>query len=281
MNNGKFFYYLLFLLALFIVSCEKNKQSKWTILIYMAADNGLNNAAVNDIEDMQLAEFSENINVIVQIDYSENHPDYQGARRFQILPGEKKYIDSLGEINSGDYNQITDFANWGFQEYPAERNALIIWSHGNSWYSHSTTPAKFCSDNDSNGFVNITQGELKAAFQNINSHIDITILDACNMMGMEVAAEISDFTDFLIASEEEVNTDGFPYGDVQGDAILTIWEDHFSTEALAAKIVDSYFDSYQPGGSQFNQEYTFSVSCSALKMSEFSNLLVKINLSEN
>ena len=97
------------------------------------------------------------------------------------------------------------------------------------------------------------------------------------MMGMEVASEIYDYTDFLIASEEEVNTDGFPYGDIQGDAILTIWEDFTNTDALAIKIVDSYFASYLPGGSQFNIEDNFSVSCSALRMSEFSNLVTEIN----
>ena len=267
-------FFLFFLSMLFLlIGCEKKEYSDWTILIYMAADNGLNDAAISDIEEMQLAEFSDKIKVIVQIDYSENHPDYHGARRFLILPGEEpKYIDSLGEINSGDYNQITRFANWGFDEYPSNRNALIIWSHGNSWYSHPTTPAKFCPDQESGDFINITEGELKSAFQNINTNLDVTILDACNMMSIEVLAEIYKYSDYVIGSEEEVNTDGFPYGDNVGTGLLSIWEDYESTEILASVIVDSYMDSYFPGGSQYNTD-EFPLSCSAYKSSEFSGLI--------
>jgi hypothetical protein len=270
------FFFLLLPLFLLLSGCEKTNYSDWTILIYMAADNGLNNAAISDIEEMQLAGFSENIKVIVQIDYSENQPEYQGTRRFQITPGKADYLNSLGEINSGDGSQISRFANWGFDEYPSKRNALIIWSHGNSWYSHPTTPAKFCPDYESNDFINIPEGELKTAFQNINSHIDITILDACNMMSLGVAAEIFEYTDYIIGSEEEVNTDGFPYGDNVGTGILDIWEDYSSTEMLASEIVDSYMSSYFPGGSQY-PGYEGLLACSALKASEYSSLLDDIS----
>ena len=79
----------------------------------MAADNGLNYAVQDDINEMQSAEFSDDINLIVQVDFSESNK-ITGAYRYRIYPGETKLINYLGEIDSGDYNTLTNFANWGF-----------------------------------------------------------------------------------------------------------------------------------------------------------------------
>ncbi|MDP8203512.1 MAG: clostripain-related cysteine peptidase, partial [Candidatus Tenebribacter mawsonii] len=128
-------------IVLTLLSCSKVDESDWTILVYMAADAdiALNFAALNDLEDIMQADFSDNINVIVQVDYSESNSP-PATYRYHVYPGLTEQISYIGEIDSGDENELTSFANWGFDNYPSEKQALIIWSHGNGWYPF------FCKD---------------------------------------------------------------------------------------------------------------------------------------
>ncbi len=249
----------LFFLILF--ACPKIDEKKWTILIYMAADNALNNYAIADIEEMINAEFSEEINIIVQIDYSENNSQ-TGTYRYKIFPGENLMIDYLGEIDSGDGNQLSGFANWGFSKYPAEKNALFIWGHGNGWYSDEN--ASFCTDNQSENYIKMADGEFCDAIKNINEHLDILVLDACNMQTLEVAAEIYQEVDYIIAAEDGIDDQGFPY-----QVIFSEWEDFSDTENLAKQIGFNFHYFY------WEQEI-LPISCSVLKTSEFPNVIAKI-----
>ncbi len=267
--------FLSFLFLALLTSCSNKKQeAEWTILVYMAADNGLNNHAIEDIQEMESATFSDEINVIVQIDHSASNPE-SGAFRYHIYPEEKKLISSLGEIDSGDYHTLTEFANWGFNKYPSKKKALIIWSHGNGWYPmNRDLPPCFCPDAESENYISIPEKDFQNALKNINSHLDILILDACNMQTIEVITEIFEYTDFIIASEDAIDTKGFPY-----HSILSNWESYSSVQNLAMEIA-YYFHYY------YWLEEIFPISCSVVRTSLFQNLLNDIsffteNWSEN
>lgn len=250
---------LLSLVVFSLLSCSKIDESDWTILIYMAADNGLNFEALADIEDMMQAEFSDNINVIVQIDYNETNST-PAAYRYHIYPGMKEQISYIGEIDSGDENELTIFANWGFSKYPSEKQALVIWSHGNGWYQY------FCPDVEAgNNSISVTGGELRSGIKNINEHLEILIFDACNMQTVEVAAEIAEYTDYIIGSEDGVDDAGFPY-----DEVLSMWEEHTTPESICLEIGFQYHLYYDMAGIN-------PFSCSVLKTSEFPALLTKLN----
>jgi len=174
-NSQKSIRILFFLLIIFtLLSCSKIDEDEWTILVYMAADNGLNLDALTELDDIMNAEFSDNINIIVQVDYAASNSS-PAAYRYHIYPGLKEQISYLGEIDSGDENELTAFANWGFNNYPSEKQALIIWSHGNGWYPF------FCPDVEADNDINIADGEFRRGIKNINEYLEILILDACNM----------------------------------------------------------------------------------------------------
>ena len=256
------------ILLLFVIftlfSCSKIEESDWTILIYMAADNSLEYEALDEIADMMQADFSDNINVIVQIDYSESNSP-PAAYRYHIYPGIKKQISYLGEIDSGDENELTAFANWGFGKYPSEKQALIIWSHGNGWYPKARNlPPSFCPDVEADNYIGIADGELRRGIKNINEHLEILIFDACNMQTLEVAAEIADYTDYIIGSEDGVNSAGFPYAE-----IFSIWEEQTNTENICLEIGFQYHKYYY-------MEEIYPISCSVLKTVEFPTLLTKL-----
>ena len=259
---------IVFAILLFLLlSCSPPKDADWTILIYMAADNGLNDAALEDIEEMMAAEFSDDINVIVQIDESQ-YSESPAAKRYRIHPGSKNLISNLGEIDSGDYNTLTDFANWGFNKYPADKKVLFIWGHGNGWYNAYN---RFCPDNQSLNAISVPDGEFASALQNINSNLDILVLDACNMLGMEVITEIFTESDYIIGSETVICPDGFPY-----DETLPLFEVHVDTEALVQDMTTVFVNSYLPGGSQNPYFDPYEVSLAAVKTSEFFNLVSTI-----
>ncbi len=228
-------------LLLVLLSCSEKQEAQWTILVYMAADNNLNSAALNDIQEMISADFSEEINLIVQIDESDLSSD-PTAKRYQIRSGQLNQISNLGEIDSGDYNVLTQFANWGFQNYPARSKALFIWGHGNGWYNAYN---RFCPDNQSGSAISVPDGEFALAMKNINSHLDILVLDACNMLTIEVISEVYQYADFILGSETEICPNGFPY-----DEILTLWEDYTNIQILADQLALTYANSYMPNGSQ-------------------------------
>jgi len=249
----------------------------------MAADNSLYQAAIDEINEMETADFSDKINVIVQIDNHHEYGSFTNTRRYQILPENttnreditSPLIESLPDIDSGDYHEITNFANWGFQRFPSDKKALIIWSHGNGWYNHS--PNRFCPDNGTDNFVNIPNGDLKNALKYIDHNLDILIFDACNMQTIEVLTESYQYSDYIISSEESIKESGFPYGDFEGNAILSIWEDYILIENLVIAIANSFYESYLPGGSQNYEGIIFPVSCSAMKSSKFADILVDVS----
>lgn len=256
---------LISITLIMFIGCSGSNDKDWTILIYMAADNGLNDAALDDIAEMQAAVFSEDINVIVQIDHSENN-ETTGAYRYHIYPGEKNQVSYLGEINSGDWHSITDFANWGFNKYPADKNALFLWSHGNGWYPmNRTLDPCFCPDEESQDYISIAGGDLNNAIKNINAHLDILVFDACNMQTIEVAAEIYNYTDFIIGAEDGISSEGFPY-----EKILSNWENYSGVENTAEGIGFNFHE--------FCWLNNFSpISCSVIKTACFENVLNDIS----
>lgn len=255
------------LMVLLLISCSEKKDADWTILIYMAADNGLNADALEDLDEMISAQFSDEMNVIVQIDESV-YSDDPSAKRYKIIPDSKKLISNLGEIDSGNYNSLTQFANWGFKKYPAHKKALFIWSHGNGWYNAYN---KFCPDDFDNSAISVPDSEFEMAMRNINSHLDVLVLDACNMQTLEVITEIFPFTDYILGSESIICPDGSPY-----DEFFTMWENYESTEILVQELALNFVNSYLPTGSQNPSSESYEISFSAVNSAIFDDLVISI-----
>jgi hypothetical protein len=254
-------------------------QLEWTILIYMAADNNLSQAAFDDINEMESVPYNDSLKVIVQVDPNQNldyPPYFTTARRYEIRHDNNpdsigsRLIADLGEINSAAPDEISDFANWGFNRYPSKKRMLILWDHGDGWYKDEPITKSICYDNQAGEKLSVANGELREAISNINYHLDILAFDACLMQMAEVIGEIYEFCDFVVGSEETIPADGFPYGDVSyhRDGILDylVTNPSCSPKAFASEIVDRYINSYQPGGSQASAD---GISLSAIETKYF------------
>lgn len=105
-------------------------SAKWTFMVYMAGDNDLSIAGEADVAEMKAIGSTADVNVLVEFD----HHGGRGTDRYRIGRGGVQELRvHLGETDSADPRVLTSFARWALRNYPAERYALILWSHGSGW----------------------------------------------------------------------------------------------------------------------------------------------------
>jgi hypothetical protein len=228
---------------------------EWTVMVYLAADNNLESAGINDMNEMEIVGSTTDVNIVVQVDripgYDISNSNWINTRRYYITQdSDPMQINSqligsdLGELNMGDPQTLVDFVSWAITEYPAKKYLLVIWNHGGGFRSPAYT-AKDIAWDDTSGGDRITMPELEYALSAISTQmekkIDIVGMDACLMAMTEVAYQIKDYADILVASEENEPGDGWPY-----DTILAqlVSNPHMSPVQLAVDIVDRYIYSY-------------------------------------
>lgn len=268
----------------------------WTILIYLDGDNDLEDAAIDDINEMESVVLPDGINVIVQIDrideYNTSNGDWTDTRRYEITYDtnvstiNSLLIDgTLGELNMGDPQTLADFITWGVETYPAENYMLIMWNHGGGWRKKSLMemPANrteltdpntgivkaICWD-ETNGGDNLEMRELKHALGNMHTTTGKTFnimgFDACLMGLLEVAYGIKDYvTDAVVFSQETEPGDGWDYASWLSSLSAAPESD---SRTVAGYIVDSYGAFYADG---------YNTTQSALDMTMLDNLKIKID----
>jgi len=267
----KYKYAIIFVLIILLISLTgcflfppRNNTVEWTVMIYLDSDNNLESAGIADINEMEIAGSTTDVNIVVQVDripYSvlasnnegylddTSNGNWTGTRRYYInqdsdpIQINSQLISDLGELNMGDPQTLVNFTSWVATNYPAKKYLLIIWNHGGGFRSPTYTNKDIAWD-DTDGGDKITMPELEYALSAINAQIgnvDIVGMDACFMGMTEVAYQIKDYAGILIASEESVPFSGWPY-----DAILEELTGNplISPGQLSADIVDKYIYSY-------------------------------------
>jgi len=265
---------IIFVLIIFTISLTgcflfppKDTTAEWTVMVYLDADNNLEIAGVDDINEMEMAGSTTEVNIVVQVDripYSVLTANNQGfaddasngnwtnTRRYYITQDfdpvqiNSQLKSDLGELNMGDPQTLIDFTNWATINYPAKKYLLVIWNHGGGFRSLSTS--KDIAWDDTSGGDRITMPELEEALSAINAQIgekiDIIGMDACFMAMTEVAYQIKDYADILVSSEESTPFNGWPYDTILGELV---GNPLISSTQLAADIVDRYIFSYAYG----------------------------------
>jgi hypothetical protein len=291
MNNKYVLIFILLILSISLTGCFINPPvpniPEWTVMIYLDSDNNLESAGIADINEMEIAGSTTDVNIVVQVDripYSvlaannEGYADdisnsnWTNTRRYYITQDfDPVLINSplksdLGELNMGDPQTLVDFAKWAVINYPAKKYLLVIWNHGGGFRSLSLT--KDIAWDDTSGGDKITMPELEYALSAINTQmgkkIDIVGMDACFMAMTEVAYQIKDYADILVSSEESEPGDGWPYDTILGELV---GNPLISSEQLAVDIVDKYIFSYPYG----------NVTQSAIDLSHMDTLATQLS----
>lgn len=222
----------------------------WTILVYMAADNDLELQSLLDINEMEAAGQSDEVNVLVQLDRTPGETglagDWTTTRRYQVTGDKDPHninavlLQDLGELNMGDPDALTDFLVWGMTDFPANHYALVLWDHGAGWLG-------IAFDDSVPGFDELSMNDLGGALQRAlaqtgRQRLDIIGFDACLMGQMEVYNAISPYAAYAVGSEELVPALGWDYAALLADLYAA---PQMAAAQLAQRMVDHYVAYYR------------------------------------
>ena len=220
-------------------------SGSWTILVYICGDNDLEAAAIDDINEMEAALLRAGVSVAVQIDRSIEHDTSNGnwsdTRRGVITrDGNTNAISSqlasIGEVDMGRQQSLTEFINWGAGNLPAQNYAVVVWDHGSG-----TIGGSAFDDSPSGSYL--TNAEVRQAVAASSlQRVALLGFDACLMAMAEVMSEAAPVADRLVASVMTEPGDGWDY-----TAFLTRFAASSSSDAssLASIIVDTYGTFYR------------------------------------
>jgi hypothetical protein len=196
-------------------------ERQMTMLIYMAADNDMDAYGLQDFNELEMVGSTADVSVLVQFDRPANSGSWTEARRFLVQRDENPNaissppVAKLGEVDMGHPDTLREFIAWGVTFAPASRYVLVLWNHGNGWNPNANAflndqprSRAIAYDNTSGGGIRIA--ELSGAIP-AGIHLDIVAMDACQMATFEVAYQLRQQADFLVASQEESPMRGFAY----------------------------------------------------------------------
>lgn len=234
---------LISLLVAVVPVFAQNGPKKWTVMVYMDADNNLDGAGINDIFEMQTIGSSSDVDVVVLLDRWHETCGFNGSVILHVRAGWNETVwggwSDDYELNMGDSETLTWFINYTFESFPADRYALILWDHGGNWEG-------ICWDWTNDDYL--TMEEIEEALANsVVDKIDLLGFDACLMGSIEVAytMKLSGKAGVMVASEDSIPWDGWPYDMILDDLVQTpSWDEY----ELSIDIVDNYVASYSNTG---------------------------------
>lgn len=212
------------------------KKPAWLFLVWMCADNDLEEFADDDLIEMQNT--NPNVSVITLVD---GKTILRDSIRVLDEFGEWQIVEYFdGDFDSGNYIILSYFVSYLKSFFQASNYALIIWDHGSAWIddyksTRSYSPQAIAFDKTSNN--KITTAELRMALEEAGG-VDLLGMDACLMGSIEVLYELKGVADYVVASSFSEPGTGWNYEFFKQ---ITSTDDE---GAVGRKIVDAYRDYY-------------------------------------
>jgi hypothetical protein len=121
------------------------RVADWLVLAYLAGDNDLERALLDDLNEMErVGSRPGQVEILAQVDraagFDASGGDWTSTRRYYVTRGNhprrisSRLLADLGETNTGDPRVLADFIRFGVRAYPARACALILSNHGSGFY---------------------------------------------------------------------------------------------------------------------------------------------------
>ncbi len=193
---------------------ETAAPKKWTFMHYAAADNNLAPYIEADVNEMERIGSDANTNIVALLDLNRG----RGAKTYLIeQDNDMKKLNSPvladhGIVNTSDPKFLAKFIIDTVKKFPAEHYMLDIGDHGGGW-------SGAVSDDSAGGWMSTPQiaQALDIAQKETGVKMDIVAFDCCLMATGEVADQIKDYANFMVASQESEGGAGWTYNDVLRD----------------------------------------------------------------
>lgn len=255
--------YLFFFLAVFS-SCHKKDDIPSpplpvrTILVYLGGDNSLDAETYEKLVQIKNG-WKDDINGNLLV--YQDTPFKDSPRLMEINgSGERGYttIQTYTPENSASPEVLSRVINDVTQLYPARSYGLLVFSHGSGWLPAHT----LSSGSRSIVIDNKDEMELVDFAAAIPEHLfNFIIFEACNMAGIEVAYELKDKAEYILASSAPVVSPGFT--PIYAASMRHLFEEDTDLVHFA----DNYFDYWN-----LMEDDKRSATISLIKTTELSNL---------
>ncbi len=255
------------IICVFVFDVPSLLSGKRTIMIYMIGSDLETQyaSATADIEEMKSSGMDfDDVNVLIYTGgaktwYSEDVPDDKNVI-FRVTNSGLEKLEEYDKSSMIDPNNLTEFLNYGYNNYKASKYSLILWDHGGGpIYGYGK---------DENYLGALTLAKLKQALGNSsfrNKKLEMIGFDACLMSSVEVADALSDYADYMIASQEVEPGFGWDYSFLSNVTSKTDVVD------MGMSIVDYY-------GKYYSTSYsTKGITLSLLNLSKIDDVEDKIN----
>ena len=183
-----------------------------TVMVYMCGTDleSSYGMATSDLQEMLGADIAGNVNVIVETGgckmWKNNIVSASSNQIYKVESGSLKPLkDNLGSKAMVEPSTLVEFIRYCQEEYPADRNILILWDHGGGSISGYGYDELYKSA----GSMDLA--ELGGALREAGCVFDWIGFDACLMATLETALVCGDYADYLIASEETEPGTGWYY----------------------------------------------------------------------
>ncbi|MDG6219761.1 MAG: clostripain-related cysteine peptidase [Candidatus Thermoplasmatota archaeon] len=262
-------YFLIFSFFLPLVSADISPihssfevvESEWTLLMYFAGDNPRGFEFDKDLELWKSIGSSDSVNIVALIDGMDT-----GDTRYCYV-GKGSIVDlewDEAESDLGDGLTLKHFLNSSLSLFPAKKYALFVMStHGSGWQGLGSDTS------NTSGYDRLTlldMEDYKCALDFIKntycSKIDVVAFDICVTSMMEVAYQLKNYCNVMIATQEH----GFSDGAVSDEGVKLGWNySYFMSNLLihpelsVKEFSRTVVDSYTPGTYSFKIFDRFSV----------------------
>lgn len=179
----------------------KGELKNWTILYYANGNNEYEPEMYKSLIDIQKKNSNNDVNILIEIGridrkipkiirpsekFDDEHELWTGVRRYHVLNGESKLLESFENKNMAHPVNLYNFIKWGVEKCPAKHYMLILGGHGAAFVG---TLTDYSQDKP---YIMGTVEMCKAVnmiYKDIKCRIDILLLDVCYMNLIEIMYE--------------------------------------------------------------------------------------------
>ena len=209
-----------------------------TIMVYMCGADleSRSGMASRDLQEMLAADIGDNVNLLIYTggakQWQNNVVSSSTSQIYQIKGGRLQLVkDNLGNTPMTKPDTLSSYIKWAAANYPANRNVLIFWNHGGGSTGGYGYDEKFPTAGS------MSLAGINNALKNGGVNFDFVGFDTCLMATVENALVVSNYSDYLVASEETEPGVGWYYTDW-----LTALSRNTSMETIqiGKSIIDSF-----------------------------------------
>ena len=241
----RFKWMLIGCLSLFLLSaCDKEDEPasdvpvERVVLMYIAGDNSLSSFPARDLDEIRLGmvDVPASFLFFVYVDTGTGNPQLLKFRSGGNGTVSEEVVKEYSDRNSVGVEETQEVFNdvFGNPAYQADSYGLIYWSHCDGWIPYPVPSSRWIGQDTGEGDNRMNLFDFKDILAT-GPHLDFLMFDACFMQSIEVAYELRDYADYVIASPTETPGPGAPY-----DAIMPYLAQVGASKAMA----DAYFEIY-------------------------------------